>query len=126
MKTINFAQGTTQWMAPEMLQAVNNNQNNDEKSKTNFSKLDVFSLGLIALYAIDRDSYNEKRNELNTDEKILKDYIKQFEKRNAIYDKEFLILLKRMLTYEIDIRPNVDELYEWVVRFFIYINYGDK
>ncbi len=39
------------------------------------SKIDVFSLGLITLYAIDKDCYKNLRGVFNKNQKLLEEYI---------------------------------------------------
>ncbi len=83
------------------------------------SKLDVFSLGLITLIAIDRDGLMKKYGKLNLDEKILAIYLQEIEKQGVITDNEFLSVLKNMLSFKSDSRISFEELYRWMVNFLV-------
>ncbi len=108
--------GTSNWMAPEMLKVFNSHP--DSTPPARLSKLDVFSLGLITLKAIDRDGYDKQKDNLNRDENDLKKYLGQIEKQKLISDEEFLDILRRMLSFDIDSRISIEELYKWMVIFF--------
>lgn len=109
-QTINKPAGTLVWMAPEMHTAFIS----DEKSRTDFSKLDIFSLGLISLHILDTMEFNKNFLRYNVDEKFLKDYLEKLEKKGLISDKEFFIVLTKMLSYPVDKRISILSLYEWV------------
>ncbi len=112
----NYA-GTTVWMAPEMVQA--------SVAKSSYtipaylSKLDIFSLGLITLNAIDKDGYLKYKGKINIDEKLLREYLQEVEDKKLITDGEFLTVLRSMLSFEINSRISIDRLYRWMVIFFL-------
>lgn len=111
-QTITTIGGDTNWMAPEMLKAYLNQNMNIQSYST---KLDVFSLGLITLNAIDRDVYSKHIGKLNADPNLLEQYLKDVEKRGLITDKEFIPILRKMLSFDIDSRISVENLYHWMV-----------
>ena len=61
-------------MAPEILNSL---KSSDFVEGEFFigSKLDIFSLGLITLYAVDRDQFLIRKKKLNVDEACLKSYL---------------------------------------------------
>ena len=105
--------GDKNWMAPEMLQFYATERN----MQSYLSKLDVFSLGLITLYAIDRDGYTKQNGKLNIDPKVLENYLQDVENKGIVTDKEFFPVLRSMLSFDIDSRISIDKLYHWMVRF---------
>ena len=113
--TITTPAGSTSWMAPEMLQA---SLSSKIKIPAYLSKLDVFSLGLITLNAIDRDGYTKQKGKLNIYESVLKKYLQEVEKKGVIKDKEFLPILKKMLSFDFDSRIHIEKLYHWMVTYF--------
>ena len=114
--TINSFGGTKSWMAPEMLLAF---FSSPCKIPAYLSKLDIFSLGLITLNAIDRDGFIKYKGKLNIDKSVLEQYLQEVEKKEVIKDKEFLPILRRMLSFEIDSRISIEKLYHWIVTYFI-------
>jgi serine/threonine protein kinase len=108
--------GSESWMAPEMLLA---SLSSTTKIPAYLSKLDVFSLGLITLNAIDRDSFMKYKGKLNTDKRNLEQYLQEVEKKGLINDKEFLSVLRRMLSFDIDSRIPIEKLYHWMVTLFL-------
>ncbi len=110
--------GTKNWMAPEMLQFLLNPKS---KIPAYLSKLDVFSLGMITLNAIDRDGYMKQKGKLNIDQKALENYLQEVEIQGLITDKEFLPILRSMLSFDIDSRISIEKLYHWMVIFFLEI-----
>ena len=104
--------GDENWMAPEMFKAINGLGQN---IPIFHSKLDVFSLGLITLKAIDRDNYDNQAGTLNIDKNALENYLNDFEKRKIIKDEEFLPVLRKMLSFDIDSRISIEHLYQWMV-----------
>ena len=46
---------------------------------------------------------------------LLEKYLEDVEARDIIKDKDFYSNLKRMLTYDIEARISVQELYNWMV-----------
>ena len=106
--------GTEKWMAPEMLQLFLTR----EEKPAFLSKLDVFGLGLITLYAIDREGFTKQKGLLNKDEKVLEKYLQKLEAKGIIKDKEFFPILKSMLSFNIDSRISIEKLYYWMVILF--------
>ena len=90
-------------------------QINDDEIQAKLSKLDVFSLGLITLNAIDRHGYMRKNEKLNLDQRVLEKYFQEIEKQGIITDKEFLPVLRNMLSFNTDSRISIEELYQWMV-----------
>ena len=70
--------GSESWMAPEMLLA---SLSSATKIPAYLSKLDVFSLGLITLNAVDRDGFMKYKGKLNIDENVLEQYLQEVEKK---------------------------------------------
>ena len=115
-KNVNTSpEGSESWMAPEMLLA---SLSSTSKIPANFSKLDVFSLGLITLNAIDRDGFMKYKGKLNIDNNVLEQYLQEVENKGVIKDKEFLPILKKMLSFDIDSRIHIEKLYHWMVTYF--------
>lgn len=110
-ETITTAGGDKNWMSPEMLKAFHS----DQDIHAYLSKIDVFSLGLITLNAIDIDGYEKHKGKLNIDRSLLENYLQDLEKKGLITDKEFLPILKRMLAFDIESRISIDNLYKWMV-----------
>ena len=106
--------GTVKWMAPEMLQLYLTNK----EIPAFLSNLDVFSLGLITLNAIDKDGFTKQKGLLNKDEKVLEKYLQELEAKGVIKDKEFFPILKSMLSFNIDSRISIEKLYYWMVILF--------
>jgi serine/threonine protein kinase len=116
--TITSFGGTEKWMAPEMLLASLKSNN---KIPAFLSKLDVFSLGLITLRAIDKDGFVKQNGDLNIKESVLQEYLKEIENLGLITDREFLPVLRSMLSFNIDSRISIEKLYHWMVTFYIII-----
>ena len=112
--TITTPEGSRSWMAPEMLQA---SLSSKIKIPAYLSKLDVFSLGLITLNAIDKDGYIKQKGKLNIDESVLEKYLQEIENKGLITDKEFMPILRSMLSFDIDSRISIEKLYHWMVIF---------
>ena len=79
----------------------------------------MFSLGLITLSAIDKDGFSKQKGLLNKDEKVLKKYLQELEDKGIITKKEFLPILREMLSFDIDSRISIDKLYDWMVIIFL-------
>jgi serine/threonine protein kinase len=102
------------WMAPEMLASLSS----DNKIPKNLCKLDVFSLGLITLYAIDRDGYMKQNEKLNIDKNLLEGFLQRVEEKGLIPDDEFLSVLRSMVCFDIESRISIENLYNWMVILF--------
>jgi serine/threonine protein kinase len=109
------AWGEKNWMAPEIFSYFSSPVPDIPSHQTKF---DVFSLGLIFLYSIDRDGFMKRKGTLNYDKKILKEYIMEIEKKGLIYDREFLTVLKKILDFDINSRISIQELYYWMVYLY--------
>ena len=112
-------------MAPEMLRVFNEVSTNEKFSQTKLddfdekifhSKLVVFSLGLITLESIDKQNFLKHNGILNRDEGTLNNYLLDVENRKIIDDKNFLGILKEMLSFDVEKRISVEQLYDWMVR----------
>lgn len=112
--------GTKRWMAPEMRNAYEK----DLELKSDMSKVDVFSLGLLALFALDFKNF-DKLDGLNSSERKLQEYLEKIDKSSEpeailedeaiVPDRVFLNYLKRMLEFKIENRPSIDEIYKDLV-----------
>ena len=118
IQTLTSAQGTLKWMSPEMRISF------EEKKtrKIDFSKIDVFSLGLIFLFILDRPIFETNSELYNKDEKILKDYLDDFGNRFSSIDKDFLRILREILAFDPSKRMTIRELFTWMVNHF-FISY---
>ena len=70
---------STFWMAPEIL-ALADSQMSSSECSIDYSKCDIFSIGLIALYSIDHNRFmsyqdKDKQNKLNICPDALKNYL---------------------------------------------------
>lgn len=116
--TITNAGGSMSWMAPEM-RDIFENPLDVKKRKTELSKLDVFSLGLIVLFCLDIKEFSNKqlhpKGTLNIVEKDLVDYLNDIKARKIITDDSFFQVLKKMLKFDIKERMNISELNDYLV-----------
>ena len=135
--------GTLNWMAPEMRFCYEN----EIKMKTDMTKLDVFSLGLVALFMLDYQNFGIKGKYLNRVSKknVLDQYLDELDQKSSeklpkeerlIPNRSFLDYLKKMLTFpssfppaddlpdssefNIPDRPSIKDLYLYIleVSFF--------
>ena len=109
----------SKWIAPEMVHAFGANVQPDFRTKINFSKVDVFSLGLIALFTCDRENFRKKSSKLNCNLGILNEYFEDLAKRNVL-SAGFLELLRKMLMFDIEDRATIYQVWEWVRRKIIF------
>ena len=80
-------------------------------------KLDVFSLGLITLYALDKDNFlSKKKHQLNIDEILLKSYLSQVKNSKIIQEVDFFCLLEEMLAFKPESRLSLEKLHHWIVK----------
>ena len=82
-------------------------ENNDNFASINFSKSDLFSLGLTILAMCDYQEF--KKRKLNTDQKELENFIIHAVKKVQMPDEMALILKKVLQWKEID-RPDIKTL----------------
>ncbi len=114
---MDFPGGSEFWMAPEMYSSFIREENS---FSTCAIKLDVFSLGLITLFAIDKDKFLKQKKKLNNDPVTLQGFLDSIKSRNDI-DGEFFLILNRMLSFHDVNRISIEELYRWTVKIYIYI-----
>ena len=111
-------------MAPEMLMA--------EKS-INFSKLDIFSVGLISLFCLDNQRFM-KQSDMNKDKLKLFDFLRTLrynyprKKSKAGLSPDdiprekipldFYYMLRCMLSFDNDTRPSLEEIYKDTLKIF--------
>jgi hypothetical protein len=105
-------------MAPEMLTAQNS---------INFSKLDIFSVGLISLFCLDNQGFLKQSN-LNKDNLKLLDFLRTLRynyprKKSKVglspdeiprgkIPLDFYYMLRSMLSSDNDTRPSIEEIYK--------------
>ena len=109
----DFKEQSIIWMAPEILSSYKNNKENLHVTSESL----VFSLGLIILFAINREGFEGKEGKLNSDEIILEEFLTDLESRDLVPDKEFMIILKKMLKYDGLSRISMENLNYWMVNF---------
>ena len=105
-------------MAPEMLEAKRQYEKDPKKyvDVEHLSyKLDVFSLGLITLFALDKDNFISKNNRLNSDETLLKSYLVEFKNSKIVPEEEFICILEEMLAFKPESRLSIEKLHNWIV-----------
>ena len=107
-----YARGDSKWMSPEMLRTYKSH--NLELTQFD-SKIDSFSLGLICLYAIDKDNFLKQQESFNNDEEKLENYLRDIESRGIINNEEFFSYIRKMLSFDMEKRINLEELYDWMV-----------
>lgn len=122
--------GSREWMAPEMLEAYSSNQR--EIKTADIFKLDIFSLGLIALFCWDSEEF-QKQKDRNRDQIALFKYLRSLRFRHPrkkailtnpvdLIREKFPLgiyyLLRCMLCFDIELRPNVEEVYKDFSKLF--------
>jgi hypothetical protein len=100
-------------MSPEQLRSLAN-PSEDSNESIYPSKTDSFSLGLITLYSLDPNNYSSYKH-LNAKEENLKKYLEDVWQQNLIPDGEFYEILKKMLSFDIESRLSILEVYLWMV-----------
>ncbi|KAL4490750.1 hypothetical protein ABPG72_021804 [Tetrahymena utriculariae] len=98
--------GSLAWMAPELIQAIEQNEEEEENddnslSQIDYEKCDIFSLGLTLLYCI----LKVKLKGCNRFEYILNNYFSNLDKQHENIDKEFRTLLRKMTSFDPKKRP---------------------
>ncbi|KAL4461548.1 hypothetical protein ABPG74_016172 [Tetrahymena malaccensis] len=96
--------GSLPWMAPELLQAIEQNEDDIDDislSQIDYEKCDIFSLGLTLLYCI----LKVKLKGCNRFEYILNNYFSNLDKQHSNIDKEFRTLLRKMTSFDPKKRP---------------------
>ena len=118
IQSITTAAGELNWMSPEMRATFKTGIS----KKVNFSNLDVFSIGMVALFLIDPQTFNSPNGNselFNQDEKILKEYLKVFEVQFSHFGNDIIQVIKAMLEFNISKRISILELVIWMVfQFF--------
>jgi hypothetical protein len=111
--------GTTSWMSPEMRKICEKPHLKDNESiKLDYSKLDVFSLGLISLFCLNYEEYNKCKDHLNDNEVNLLNLLKNTKSKVPL---NYYYLLKSMLSFNEISRPSLTELYEDVKYFGTFV-----
>ena len=103
-----------EWMSPEMRLTFKT----EKSQQVNFSNLDVFSIGLVALFLIDPQTFNSPEGntgKFNQEEKTLKEYLKVFEVQYSHFGSELIQVIKAMLEFDISKRISILELVVWMV-----------
>ena len=129
--SIGTITGTLEWMAPEMLAAYLSSGKGIKIA--DIFKLDIFSLGLLALFCWDYKEF-QKQRDLNKDQIALIKYLRtlrfRYPRKKAIpiinsddLAREKLplgvyYLLRCMLCFDNEIRPCVEEAYKDILKFF--------
>ena len=101
--------GSKYFLAPELFIAMKTNLNFE--ATVNFSKCDVFSLGLTLLRMITNEDFVKNDIVLNYNEADLENYL--FKNRNKI-PLEIYDTLLLMLRFNVDLRPDIITLYKIV------------
>ena len=106
--------GTPCYLAPELKKALMDVESGHAyslKPKVNFTKCDVFSLGMSILRVIAGDKFETNKGSLNNDEESLRKFM--IEVKNGIpleiYDTLFI-----MMTFDVNIRPDIRMLHMMV------------
>jgi serine/threonine protein kinase len=92
------------WMAPELLKK---NLNQDSTVVLDMHKLDIFSIGLLALYCLDPQEFRNAKGLLNKDEKKLLNFLDNLKSKLS---PPFFYMLRCMLSFSPLTRPSVDHL----------------
>ncbi len=103
--------GTPCYLAPELKKALMEVENGNItalKPKVNFAKCDVFSLGMSILRLIAGDGFDKTKGKLNIEEESLRKLMVEVKNEIPleIYDTLFI-----MLSYDVNIRPDIRMLY---------------
>ncbi len=120
-QTLTTRTGTEEWMAPEMRNPnIIKLGKTGEDNKIDFSKLDIFSLGLITLYCLDSPKNFYKYSPiLNEKSRTLhEEYLPQLKSNMPI---EFFCLLKSILSFDWNARPSLDEIETFTKVFLVKI-----
>jgi serine/threonine protein kinase len=108
--------GTPCYLAPELKKAlveIESGHSPQLKPKVNFTKCDVFSLGMSILRLIAGVQFEKLKGNLNTDEDCLRKLLVEVKNEIPleIYDTLFV-----MLSFDVNIRPDIRMLYLMVQR----------
>ena len=112
IQSLSSEVGTPDWMAPELASLLQ--RNHAESKMIDFSKVDVFSLGLITLFCLDKKKFVTLK-QLNLDEKLLHDYLETFRDKIPI---PFYYILRCMLSFNSKTRPSMIQLYNDIMHLF--------
>ena len=114
MKEYSLAKECLVWNPPELMNFLDLKQDKILKIDSEQSgKMDVFSLGLIILYALDKDDFNKKRGSYNIEKDVLEKYTQEIEYK--VNEKGFSSILKRMLSFSVESRISINELYDLIL-----------
>lgn len=112
VKTIITVGGNDNWVAPEIRKSFKTRK----FEGIEYSKIDVFSIGLVTLFMIDHQNFSGKSKLFNQEEKELQVYLKELEGRfSSSIDKEFFKILDGMLSFKVDKRISIADLNTWMV-----------
>ena len=103
--------GTSLFIAPEMAKAIGDHQEGkieEYKAKVNFSKTDVFSLGMTILRGLAPTQFFKYQTILNTNEETLTNLLIEIRDKIPIEIADILFL---MLNFNPNIRPDVLKLW---------------
>jgi serine/threonine protein kinase len=103
-KTKSSLSSKLDWMAPELLRK---SLNYDSTPILDLHKLDIFSLGLLALYCLDPEQFRSFKGSLNKDEKSLLSFLDGL--RGKI-SPPFFYMLRCMLSFSPLTRPSIEQL----------------
>jgi serine/threonine protein kinase len=107
LHTVNTLAGTIQWTAPEILGLKKNQQ----APKIDYSKIDVFSLGLLSLFCLDSHRFQDQTG-LNHDPAAMQNYLSSLNLHPSLVD-----LLTRLLSFDPATRPSIKEIYNDLQHF---------
>ncbi len=102
-------EGTYGWMAPEIILIKIEKQTR----QVDLSKISIFGLGLTICFALDSENLVKKLEKLNLEKDQLSNYLNELE--NKINNKEFMDLIRKMLSFEASERISILDLYRWMV-----------
>ena len=103
-KTLDTFGGTKVWLAPE----IDKEKMSSEKGiKIDLTKTDIFSLGLISFYCLDKEFPTDKR--WNDEEELVK-YVENFQAKEKL-NSGFYFLLRCMVSFNVMTRPSIKQIY---------------
>ena len=112
IQTVNTFVGTEVWMAPEILLLKDKAE---KPLKVDVSKFDIFSLGLISLYCLDKEGFKKFKN-INLNEIELNSYLESFTER---VPPNFFYMMRCMLSFNHFTRPSITQLHEHFQSMFM-------
>ncbi len=93
------------WMAPEQLRKSLNAA--DCTIQVENDKLDVFSVGLLALFCVDPEGFRKNKGLFNRDEKLVVSYLDGLKPKIST---QYYYILRCMLSFSPITRPSIDDL----------------